>query len=523
MRIFNKSRGVGIILSYVNTFLNMICGLFLSAFLLRALGDVEYGIYQTVASFANYLVLLEFGVGTVLVRNLSICRTKNAEKEVVEKNLSTLWIINNVLSLAILVVSGVFYFSIPTIYKDSLTAEQIIYGKKIFVIVTLYLVFSFYAQTLEKIPLAFEQYSYIAVVSIIKTLTRTALLVGLICAFKHAILIAVVDAVISLCIAVFTYIYSCREFKIKINFKNFDKKIFKAALPLCLAIFLQAIVNQANNNVGKFIIGVKLSPEKVSLYSVGLYVYSIFSSVTTIPISLYVPQVTRNVTQGLKGKALTDTLIPPSRMTSLIGGMIFFGFLAIGKQFVQIVYGREYLRAWLIAAILMFPMYINMTNGIMINVLDAMNKRMSRSIALMVTTIVNIVLTIFWIERFGVIGAASATALCTFLGPVLIMNIYYSKVIGVKVFHMFYNAYKGILIYQALGALVGYLLGTLISNVYLSFLVGGAAFVLIAFGGYLLFGKSEEEKKLFLGFLNRFKRKKAEQNTETNKYKKYKK
>ncbi len=519
MSIFNKSRGVGIVLSYVNTFLNMICGLFLSAFLLRALGDVEYGIYQTVASFANYLVLLEFGVGTVLVRNLSVCRTKNGDKEEVEKNLSTLWIINNVLSVTILAVSVAFYFFIPTIYKNSLTAEQIVYGKKIFIVVTLYLVFSFYAQTLEKIPLAFEQYSYIAVVSIIKTLTRTAMLVGLICAFKYAILIAVVDAVISLCIAIFTYIYSRREFKIKINFKNFNKKIFKAALPLCLAIFLQAIVNQANNNVGKFIIGVKLSPEKVSLYSVGLYVYSIFSSVTTIPLSLYAPQVTKNVTQGLEGKALTDTLIPPSRMTALIGGALFFGFLAIGKQFVEIVYGADYLQAWFIAVILMFPMYINMTNGVMINVLDAMNKRMSRSVVLMVTTAINIFLTIFWIDRFGVIGAAAATAVCTFLGPVLAMNIYYSKVIGIKVFHMFYNAYKGILAYQILGALVGYLLGALVANVYFSFLVGGVVFVLIAFGGYFLFGKSEEEKKLFLACLNRFKRKKAEKNITINKYK----
>lgn len=58
-----SSRGVGISISYINTALNMICGLFLSSFLLRHLGDNEYGLYQTVAAFATYLVLLEFGAG----------------------------------------------------------------------------------------------------------------------------------------------------------------------------------------------------------------------------------------------------------------------------------------------------------------------------------------------------------------------------------------------------------------------------------------------------------------------------
>ena len=39
---------------------NMITGLVLSSFLLRALGDTEYGLYQTIASFATDLVLREF-------------------------------------------------------------------------------------------------------------------------------------------------------------------------------------------------------------------------------------------------------------------------------------------------------------------------------------------------------------------------------------------------------------------------------------------------------------------------------
>ena len=100
MKLFNsRSRNTGIILSYINTFLSLICGLFLSSFLLRQLGDADYGVYQTMSSFANYLVLLEFGTGTVMTRNLLACRNKNQEKSIVDKNVSTVFSIAIFLSI----------------------------------------------------------------------------------------------------------------------------------------------------------------------------------------------------------------------------------------------------------------------------------------------------------------------------------------------------------------------------------------------------------------------------------------
>ena len=80
-----KKRGIGIALSYTNTFLNMITGLFLSSFLIAQLGDESYGVYQSVSSFVNYLVLLEFGTGTIMSRNLAACKARGEGQEEIEK------------------------------------------------------------------------------------------------------------------------------------------------------------------------------------------------------------------------------------------------------------------------------------------------------------------------------------------------------------------------------------------------------------------------------------------------------
>lgn len=498
-----KKRNIGLILSYTNTFLNMIIGLFLSSFLLRQLGDTEYGIYQTIASFANYLVLLEFGTGTVMARNLSICRSKGETQLQINKNISTIWSITNILAVVIAAVSVVFYFSLDSIYASSLTSEQIAIGKNIFIFITIYLLASFYVQTLNGVMLAYEDYTYSSSTSIFRIVLRTILLVVLLLNIKQAIIIAIVDAVLGVLLATFGFIYATKKFKVKIGFKNFDVLILKASLPLCLAIFLQAIINQANSNVGKFILGISIGPEDVSLYSVGLYVYNVFASLVTIPISLYVPQVTKDVVAGKIGRELTDSLIQPCRLVVLISGSVLFGFVVAGKQFVEIVYGKEYLLAWTMALIFITPLFFNMTIGIAINVLDALNKRLTSSLIMMASVVLNVILTIVLIEYVGVVGASISTGLCT-LFQLFLLCIYYSKNIKIKVFYLFYKAYKGILLYQILGAAIGFVVGKFIPNVYLSFLVSGVVYVAVAFSGFLIFGKNAEEKIMINKVLGKF-------------------
>ena len=494
-----KNRSMGLILSYINTFLSMICGLFLSSFLLRQLGDTDYGIYQTMSSFANYLVLLEFGTGTVLSRNLVASKTRGESKLQAEKNISTIWTIMSALAGLILLVSVAFYCAIPNIYANTLSGEQIVLGRNIFVLIVIFLLASFISQTLNGIALAYEHYTFSSAVSIVKLILRTGLLAALISGYRQAILIAVVDAGLGVAIAVFSYCYCRRAFKVKINFRNFDKMILKASLPLCLAIFLQAIVNQSNNIVGKFILGVMSGPEDVALYSVSLYVFGIFSSLSTIPVSMYVPQVTKTVLEGAEGLPLTKTLVQPCRLIVLISGSILFGFIACGRQFVEIVYGREYLLAWLMALLLIIPSFLNMSNAVVLNVLDAKNKRIIRSYILMATTALNLIMTIFGIKYFGIVAAAAATGIATLI-QVIIMNIYYQKAIGIKVMYLFRNIYKGIIPYQTLGAIAGFAAGHFIHNVYIAFLVSGIVYVIVSFGGFLLLGKNKKEED-FMGKL----------------------
>lgn len=486
---------MGISLQYINMFLNMICGLFLSAFLLRSLGDTEYGIYQTISSFVNYLVLLEFGVSTVITRNIVACRAQNDESGI-QKNISTIWSITSILTGIIVLVGVIFYFLLGTIYAQSFTEEQIQYGKQIFLVVLAFLVASVFSNTLNGILLGFEKYSIPPIITLVRLLSRTLTLVFLILVFRKSIVIACVDLFCAVMVDAWLIIYCHKKLHFSFSFRYFDRSVFRNSLPLATAIFIQTLVNQANSNVDKFVIGIKLGPEEVTVYSVGLFIYNVFSSLTTIPITMYAPQVVKEISNGYKPNDVSTHLISPSRLIVIVGGCVLFAFFAVGKQFISIVYGDSYNIAWKIALIIMVPMLINMSNGIMINILDATNKRMARSGVLLLTTIGNIILTVLWIDKYGIMGACIATAVCTLLGQITLMDIYYYKSLGIKVLSFKMSTYKGIVVWQLVASVIAFFVAKSISNMYASFFVGSFVFITVFCVTFLLFGATAMEKKL---------------------------
>lgn len=488
-------RNLGIALSYVNTFVSMICGFILSSVLLRSIGDEEYGLYQTISSFATYLVMLEFGTGTAMSRGIVIYRNSE-RKDKVDCCISTIWYITVALAVLIILVAFVFYANIGRIYQASMTDQQIQYARSLFVYITFYLVMNYLRQALNGVLLGMEQYTFASSVSSVNIAVRTVVLVTLMLFRPYASTIVAVDACLSTITFAVTFLFCKKQYKLKLKLSLFDKRIVQEFLPLCFALLLQTFVNQANNSVDKFFIGIQMDMVSVAVYSVAQYIYSVFASITTIPISMYLPQVGKDLAKGMAGQELTDTFVQPCRFVALLGGSVVCGFFAVGRQFISVFYGQSKEMAWVYALIIIIPMFVNMTNGILVNVLDVKNKRQIRSYALAATTVLNILLTVWFISMWGIIGAVTATAIATTLGQILFMNWYYQKAFGIQVLYLFKKAYKGILPFQIFASGVCFFLANQISNPLFAFLIGGASYVLLSGGLILAFGLNAHEKAM---------------------------
>jgi len=71
----------GAALNYVVIILNMLVGLLYTPYMLRMMGQSEYGLYSLVASVISYLTVLDLGLGNAIVRYTAKFRAEGKTTE----------------------------------------------------------------------------------------------------------------------------------------------------------------------------------------------------------------------------------------------------------------------------------------------------------------------------------------------------------------------------------------------------------------------------------------------------------
>lgn len=491
------------ILSYANSLLLVAVNIFLTPFLIKSLGDSEYGVYQMMSSFAGYLVLINFGTGTVMTRYVSIALANKDKKS--EKNyIATCLVITATLGLIILIAAMVLYAFIESIYSNSMTTEQIEKAKVLYLFVAGNVFVTLIAQTFQGVINAYEKFAVNNLWQILRTFLKAFLIVLLFSFKTDSVIIVGVDLVLSVALLIFNVCYLVFPLKVRWKLYSFDKEIFTSSLLFALAVFLQSIVNQVNTKVDITVLGIMIGPESTTRYSVAMQVFSVFSSVSTAAMAVFLPKFSRMfASKKPDGEAITKVMIAPSRVQTLASGAVLCGFLLCGRDFINVWVGEEYAFSWIIAIIVMIPYFLVYFNGVIVSVLDAMNKRLVRSVVLAGVAVFNVGLTVLLVHLFGEIGAPVGTAIATLAGSVIVMNIYYVKTLGIKFKLLCSQVLKGILPSLLLASAVSLPFALTLDTNLKGLLIKGSVFTVSLLVCLFWFGFNKEEKSFISGIIKR--------------------
>src|SRR5699024_8079509 len=116
----------------------------------------------------------------------------------------------------------------------------------------------------------------------------------------------------------------------------------------------------------------------------------------------------------------------------------------------------------------------------------------------LIIAIFNIALSIPLIKLWGPLGSAVSVAICYTIGHIIIMNIYYKKVMGLDIGRFWFEIAKmlpAVIVPSVL--LVLFMKVTALSG-RMGFLIYGVVFVLIYGLCMMLFGLNKEEKRILL-------------------------
>lgn len=430
-----SSKKVAIIISYLHLLINTLSQILLTPFYLNHLGVDQYGLYQMVYSVAQYILVIDCGISTTMIRYISEYREKGDKKR--EQGFGFLLLMFVIIILVIIFIVGwIVRFNIGAIYT-TLSPEEITLSKTIFISMIVQVMLTVFSHYFEGIIMAYDRYVFSKIINLLKILITFGLNFVLIYMGMgiNGIVMANTIAISLTLFVEMAYVIFVLKFKVKYN--GFDKDVIAPTIGLMMAMLLQSIIGHVNATIDKTILGIYSTKADVAVYSVANTFVTFFNTVPTVISSVFLPAAVKLVVAKASNEELTDFVIKPGRIQFVAAGFMLSEFFIVGKDFITRWAGKDVASAWLIALIIMVPNTVPLIQNVCLSILNAKNKRLARSVILVFLSVINVIVSILLIKHIGFIGAPIGTCISYIIGHCIIMNIYYKKAIGLNVIRMF--------------------------------------------------------------------------------------
>ena len=174
----SKERKIGAILSYVAIVVNIIIQLLYTPFLIRSLGQSEYGLYSLVASIIGYLTILDLGFGNAIIVYTAKYKAQNMVDE--EKKLHGMFnVIFKIIGVIAALIGIALYFNVNTIFGSNMTNIELEKMKTMMIILSFNLFISFSFAIYSSIIRANERFIFKKIVSLIHAILTPLIMIPL--------------------------------------------------------------------------------------------------------------------------------------------------------------------------------------------------------------------------------------------------------------------------------------------------------------------------------------------------------
>lgn len=494
----------GAILSYISLILNTIISLVYTPFMLRKMGQSEYGLYSLTASIVGYLTILDFGFGNAIVRYTAKYRALNEKEK--EYNLNGMFIvIYTIIGIITAIIGFVLYLNVGNMFSAKMTAYEIERAKILILLLVFNLAVSFPLGIFSSIITAYEEFIFSKTLNIIRIIISPCIMVPLLALGYQSVGMVVVTTILNISILLINMWYCLTKLKVKIYFNNFDFSLLKEIIGYSFYIFLNIIVDKVNWSADQFILGAVSGTAAVAVYSIASQINNNYLNFSTAISGVLLPKLTTMVTQKASDKEYSDLFIKIGRIQYIIMAYILSGFLLVGQDFINTWAGKNYGNAYYIAAILIIPVTVPLIQNLGITLLQAQNRQKFRSIVYILIAALNITISIPLAKRYGGIGSAIGTSIAIVLGNIVAMNIYYYKQIHIDI-PEFWREIFFITIPAAIAFGCGIVISRFIGGSgYLFILIKVLLFTLIYISLMWLMGMNKYEKELFIVHIKKIK------------------
>ena len=418
----------GVVLNYVVIFLNTVVGLLYTPYMLRMMGQSEYGLYSMVASVIAYLTVLDLGFGNAIVRYTAKFRAEKKTEEQYEM-FGMFFLLYLVIGIIAFGIGLGLYFNVDTLFGNTMTAVELDRARIMMLLLVANLAFTFPMSIWGSVIQAYEDFVFQKSLNIFRIILNTALMICLLHFGYKAVAMVVVQTIFNVLTLVVNFIYCRRKLNIHIyfRFKHFHWGFLKEVAIYSFWIFLNAIMDRVYWSTGQFVLGAMVGTVAVAVFAIAIQLEGMYMQFSTAISSVFLPKVTAMVATNRSRKEISDLFIRTGRIQYIVLAYILSGFIIFGRQFIELWAGADYSDAYIISLLFFIPLTVPLIQNLGITILQARNEMKFRSVLYIIIALVSLAMQIVLTRFFGGIGCAMGVSGALVVGQILIMNVYYRR------------------------------------------------------------------------------------------------
>lgn len=369
----------GAALNYVSICLNMVVGLIYTPYMLRMLGQSEYGLYSLAASIIAYLTVLDLGFGNAIIRYTAKFRAEGKQREQ-EEMFGMFFVLYIGIGVVAMIAGSVLSLNVENLFARSMTETEVERTRIMLWLMTFNLAFTFPMSIWGSIMTAYERFVFQRLVSIIRSVLNPVVMVLLLVIGYKAVAMVVVTTLFNVVTLLINWWYCQNRLAIKIRFARFNWSFLKEVAIYSFWIFLNAIMDRIYWSTGQFVLGIYRGAVAIAVYAVAIQLQSMFMMFSTAISTVFLPRVTAMVAKENNEQEISNLFVRTGRLQYIIMAFILSAFIVFGKPFIQLWAGAGYEDAYYICLLFFIPLTIPLIQNLGITVLQARNQMKFRSL-----------------------------------------------------------------------------------------------------------------------------------------------
>lgn len=429
---------IGALLSYISVGISLLTGLIYTPWMVSKLGASQYGLY-TLANSLISLFLLDFGLSSATAKFVSEYHARG-EEEKVTRFLGAVYKLYLLIDAAILVALVVVYFLIDTIYVH-LTPQELEQFKVVYLIAASFSIISFPFVTLNGILTAYEEFIHLKLADVLYKLIQVAVMIVALSAGYGLYALVSVHAVVGLAIIGYKLVVICKTTTVRVKFGALESSVYRDMFGFSLWSTVAALSQRLVFNITPSVLGIVSNSVSIALFGVVVTIESNVHLLTNAINGMFLPRISRIYAQNQNaGKDLQQLLLTVGRYQFGLSGLIVAGFVVLGREFLILWMGEQYVDAYAGILMVIIPGMFYSALQIANTAIMVQNRVKEFAWVNLVVGITSISLSVPLSIRYGTAGSCAAICIAYSIRAVL-LNILYNKRLGLDMCYFVKKCY----------------------------------------------------------------------------------